>query len=157
VFELFDRKGTFRAICGGGRYDTLLESLGGVSLPAVGFGMGDVVLGELLKDRGLKPSAPASIDCYLAAFDASDLPTILQLAHQLRGAGVAAEYALAPANIGKQLKTADARGAKVAIVVGPDDRARGEVQLKDLRTKQQEAVPLDQVVARCQALLTSTG
>jgi histidyl-tRNA synthetase len=157
VFELFDRKGTFRAICGGGRYDTLLESLGGVSLPAVGFGMGDVVLGELLKDRGLKPSAPASIDCYLAAFDAGDLPTILRLAHQLRGAGVAAEYALAPANIGKQLKTADARGAKVAIVVGPDDRARGEVQLKDLRTKQQEAVPLDQVVARCQALLTSTG
>ena len=157
VFELFDRKGTFRAICGGGRYDTLLGSLGGVDLPAVGFGMGDVVLGELLKDRGLKPATPASIDCYLAAFDASDVPTVLRLAHELRAAGIATEYALVPSAIGKQLKTADARGARVALVIGPDDRARGEVQIKDLRTKQQHAVSLDQAVARCQALLTSTG
>jgi histidyl-tRNA synthetase len=157
VFELFDRQGTFRAICGGGRYDTLLASLGGVDLPAVGFGMGDVVLGELLKDRGLRPGPPASIDCYLAAFEASDLPTVLRIAHELRDAGVAAEYALVPAAIGKQLRTASARGAKVAIVVGPDDRARGELQIKDLRTTQQEAVPLDQVVARCLGLLTSTG
>ena len=53
VFELFDAGRTMRAICGGGRYDNLLEALGGVELPALGFGMGDVVLGELLKDRGL--------------------------------------------------------------------------------------------------------
>ena len=57
VFELFDAKGELRAICGGGRYDTLLKSLGGVDLPALGFGMGDVVLGELLNDRGLFPAA----------------------------------------------------------------------------------------------------
>lgn len=157
VFELFDRKGTFRAICGGGRYDTLLGSLGGVDLPAVGFGMGDVVLGELLKDRGLRPPAPASIDCYLAAFDSSDVPTVLRLAHELRGAGIAVEYALVPTAIGKQLKTADSRGARVAVVIGPDDRARGEVQIKDLRTKQQDAVPFEQAVARCLALLTPTG
>ena len=56
VFELFDAKGELRAICGGGRYDTLLQSLGGVDLPALGFGMGDVVLAELLRDRGLLPS-----------------------------------------------------------------------------------------------------
>ena len=60
VFELFDAKGELRAICGGGRYDTLLESLGGVSLPALGFGMGDVVLGELLRARGKMPDAEAS-------------------------------------------------------------------------------------------------
>jgi histidyl-tRNA synthetase len=52
VFELFDRSGEFRAICGGGRYDTLLHSLGGADLPALGFGMGDVVLGELLRAKG---------------------------------------------------------------------------------------------------------
>ena len=52
VFELFDRSGEFRAICGGGRYDTLLQSLGGADLPALGFGMGDVVLGELLRAEG---------------------------------------------------------------------------------------------------------
>ena len=52
VFELFDAKGELRAICGGGRYDKLLQSLGGVDLPALGFGMGDVVLAELLRDAG---------------------------------------------------------------------------------------------------------
>ena len=59
VFELFDAHGEFRAICGGGRYDTLLQSLGGVDLPALGFGMGDVVLGELLRHRGLMPTTLA--------------------------------------------------------------------------------------------------
>ena len=68
VFELFDAKGELRAICGGGRYDTLLKSLGGVDLPALGFGMGDVVLGELLNDRGLFPPAgDAAIDFQLVA------------------------------------------------------------------------------------------
>lgn len=157
VFELFDRQGTFRAICGGGRYDTLLASLGGIDLPAVGFGMGDVVLGELLKDRGLKPVTAASVDCYLAGIDPSDTATVLRLAHELREAGHATEFALSPSSMGKQLKVADARGARVAVIVGPDDRARGEVQLKVLSTKRQEAVPLDQAVARCRALLTSTG
>ena len=66
VFELFDARGELRAICGGGRYDKLLQSLGGVDLPALGFGMGDVVLGELLRDRGLAPAAAASIDVFLA-------------------------------------------------------------------------------------------
>lgn len=157
VFELFDRQGTFRAICGGGRYDTLLASLGGVDLPAVGFGMGDVVLGELLKERGLRPEAPASIDCYIAAVTPDDIPVVLALAHQVRDAGIAAEFSLAPAALGKQLKAADARGARLAIVIGPDDRARDEVQIKDLRDKHQEAVPLPKAVARCQAMLTSTG
>ena len=66
VFELFDRKGEFRAICGGGRYDKLLQSLGGVDLPALGFGMGDVVLGELLRARGLMPERDADLDYWVA-------------------------------------------------------------------------------------------
>ena len=73
VFELFDAKGELRAICGGGRYDNLLQSLGGVDLPALGFGMGDVVLGELLRDRGLAPAAASSIDVFLAAITEEDL------------------------------------------------------------------------------------
>ena len=78
VFELFDAKRTLRAICGGGRYDTLLDSLGGADLPALGFGMGDVVLGELLKDRGLHPAVPASIDCFVAAVTQDDVPHVLE-------------------------------------------------------------------------------
>ena len=140
VFEVFDAEGELRAVCGGGRYDSLLESLGGVDLPALGFGMGDVVLGELLRDRGLAPPAGPAIDLFLAAITQEDLPEVLGLARALRDAGVRVEYALAPQAVGKQLKLADARGARLAVVVGPDDRARGEVMVKDLREKSQVAV-----------------
>jgi histidyl-tRNA synthetase len=146
VFELFDARGELRAICGGGRYDTLLAALGGVDLPALGFGMGDVVLAELLRDRGLTPASPSAVDVYLAAISGDDLAAMLGLAHELREAGLRAEYALAPQAVGKQLKLADGRGARVAIVIGPDDRARGEVMLKDLAANSQRGVPRDQVV-----------
>jgi histidyl-tRNA synthetase len=140
VFELFDARGELRAICGGGRYDNLLQSLGGVDLPALGFGMGDVVLGELLRDRGLLPETASSIDVFLAAITQDDLPHVLGLARELRDAGLRVEYALAPQAVGKQLKLADARSARLAVVVGPDDRARGEVMVKDLRGKTQQSV-----------------
>ncbi len=80
VFEIFDSGRTLRAICGGGRYDNLLDAVGGVELPAVGFGMGDVVLGELLKDKGLVPTEASSIDVFLAFITPEDLPHVLSLA-----------------------------------------------------------------------------
>ncbi len=150
VFELFDASRTLRAICGGGRYDNLLLSLGGVDLPALGFGMGDVVLGELLKERGLVPSGTASIDVFVAAITGDDVPHVLALAHELRDAGLRTEYALNLQAVGKQLKLADARNARIAVVIGPDDRARGEVMVKDLAAKQQRAVPRAAVVAELQ-------
>jgi histidyl-tRNA synthetase len=140
VFELFDARGELRAICGGGRYDNLLESLGGVDLPALGFGMGDVVLSELLRERGLAPPGKPTIDVFLAAITKDDLAEVLGLARELRDAGLRVEYALAPQAVGKQLKLADSRGARTAVVVGPDDRARGEVMVKDLRGKGQVSV-----------------
>ncbi|MGH7581348.1 MAG: histidine--tRNA ligase [Gemmatimonadales bacterium] len=155
VFELFDARGELRAICGGGRYDNLLQSLGGVDLPALGFGMGDVVLAELLRERGLAPESAASIDVFLAAITQDDLPQVLGLARELRDAGLRVEYALGPQTVGKQLKLADARNARAAIVVGPDDRARGEVMLKDLRGKGQESVRRDAVRERVRNLVRS--
>jgi histidyl-tRNA synthetase len=152
VFELFDARGELRAICGGGRYDNLLAALGGVDLPALGFGMGDVVLGELLRDRGLVPATAGTVDVFLAAIGGDDLPPMLGLAHELREAGLRVEYALAPQAVGKQLKLADSRGARIAIVIGPDDRARGEVMLKDLAAKTQGGVPRNGVVERVAAL-----
>ncbi|HEU4699864.1 MAG TPA: histidine--tRNA ligase [Gemmatimonadales bacterium] len=147
VFELFDAGKTLRAICGGGRYDNLLQALGGVDLPALGFGMGDVVLGELLKDRGLAPQGAASVDVFLAAITEGDLPDVLAHAHALRDAGLRVEYALGAQAIGKQLKLADARQAPFAVVIGPDDRAAGTVVLKNLRAKTQRNVPRDELVA----------
>ena len=76
VFEVFDSKGELRAVCGGGRYDELLNALGGVDMPAAGFGWGDVVLGELLRDRGLLPSAPPSPEVWVAAGDDVDVATV---------------------------------------------------------------------------------
>jgi histidyl-tRNA synthetase len=152
VFELFDARGELRAICGGGRYDNLLAALGGVDLPALGFGMGDVVLSELLRDRGLVPATAGTVDVFLAAIGGDDLPPMLGLAHELREAGLRVEYALAPQAVGKQLKLADSRGARIAIVIGPDDRARGEVMLKDLAANTQGGVPRNGVVERVAAL-----
>jgi histidyl-tRNA synthetase len=146
VFEVFDAARTLRAICGGGRYDNLLGSLGGVELPAVGFGMGDVVLGELLKEKGLKPGEVSSVDVFLAFITHDDLPYILALSHQLREAGLRVEYALSPQAVGKQLHLANARNARLAVVVGPDERARGEIVIKDLRSGSQETVLLDKTV-----------
>ena len=156
VFELFDAKRTLRAICGGGRYDTLLESLGGADLPAVGFGMGDVVLGELLKDRGLHPVPPPSIDVFVASVTPDDVPHVLRVSHELRNAGVRVEYAMNANALGKQLNLANTRGARFAIVIGPDDRARGEVQVKDLVTKIQYPVPVIGLSAHVGEALSAT-
>jgi histidyl-tRNA synthetase len=147
VFELFDAGRTLRAICGGGRYDGLLLALGGVDLPALGFGMGDVVLAELLKARGLAPASAAEVDVFVAAVTAEDVPWALALAHELRDAGFACEFALGGQPLGKQLKLADSRGAGRAIVVGPDERARGEVIVKDLAANTQRAVARDDLLS----------
>ncbi len=157
VFEVFDTARSLRAIAGGGRYDTLLDELGGVDLPALGFGMGDVVLAELLKDRGAALPGAAAVSVFVAAVPEEDRPHVLRIAHELRDAGLSVEYALAAQPLGKQLKLADARGARLAVVVGPDDRARGEVVLKDLRQKGQRPVPASQIQAAIVSMLGAGG
>jgi histidyl-tRNA synthetase len=147
VFEIFDARQELRAICGGGRYDDLLAAIGGVELPALGFGMGDVVLGELLKDRALAPTGRSTVDAFVAAVTQEDLPHVLALAHELRDAGFRAEYALGVQKLDKQLKLADARGARFALVVGPDERARGQIVLRNLDEKAQQSVARDGAVA----------
>lgn len=157
VFELFDAGRTLRALAGGGRYDGLLKQLGGVDMPAVGFAIGDVVLGELLKDRGLAPAPQPTVQVFVAGVTEEDLPFTLRLAHELRDAGVRVEYSLRPEALGKQLKLADNRQAVLAVVIGPDDRARGEVQLKDLRGKAQRPIAAGEVVGEVVRLLAGGG
>lgn len=120
VFELFDRSGEFRAICGGGRYDTLLESLGGADMPALGFGMGDVVLGELLRAKGLMRAAEPGADVWLAAPDEVPLEQVMGEAARRRGEGQAVEYALRPQTVSKQKKAAQASGAKEFVILSTD-------------------------------------
>jgi len=140
VFELFDAQKTMRAIAGGGRYDGLL------ALPALGFGMGDVVLGELLKERGLAPKASIELGAFLIPVGGDDLPVVLQLAHALRERGIAVEYGLRHAAVRKQLELAAARGAARAVIVGPEERASGLAVVRDLRTSTEAKVPIRQLL-----------
>ena len=112
VFELFDATGELRAICGGGRYDTLLKSLGGVDLPALGFGMGDVVLGELLRDRGLLPQNAGGPQVWVAAESVEQSNDVRRAATALRRHGVSVEYALREQPLMKQVKAAKSAGAE---------------------------------------------
>ncbi len=120
VFELFDAKGEFRAICGGGRYDTLLASLGGADAPALGFGMGDVVLGELLKARGKMPSLASAIDYWVAFDEEGQRAKAMEIATRLRRSGKSVEYALRPMPLGKQMEAASKAGAAHAVILKAD-------------------------------------
>lgn len=122
VFELFDAKGELRAICGGGRYDNLLKSLGGVDLPALGFGMGDVVLAELLRERGYLAdhAGVAQPDFWVAAEDESHRGVVMLVATALRRAGASVEYALREQSLSKQRKASHSAGATYFVTLAPD-------------------------------------
>ena len=146
VFELFDSAKQLRAICGGGRYDGLLKSLGGPDLPALGFGMGDVVLGELLKERHVAPKASTELGAFLVAVSGEDIAPVLRLAHALRDRGIAVEYGLRHAAVRKQLELAAARGAPRAVIIGPEERAAGVAVVRDLNGGTEARVPLDKLL-----------
>jgi histidyl-tRNA synthetase len=145
VFEIFDRQGELRAVCGGGRYDNLLKNVGGVDLPALGFGMGDVVLGELLADRGLLAAYRPQIDYYIIAVTETERSTQKQLARRLRDGGHSVSYNFRTGSIGKQFKDADARGARHTIVLGPDEVAGGVAVVKEMSTGAEMKVKLDEI------------
>ena len=144
VFELFDAKRELRAICGGGRYDSLLKQLGGTDLPALGFGMGDVVLGELLRARGRLPNTAPMVDVWVAYGDAALLTDAMQVARRLRDRGRSVEYALGGQQLSRQLKAADAAGAREALVLQPADLARGEAVVRRLADGTETRVRLDE-------------
>jgi histidyl-tRNA synthetase len=147
VFEIFDARAELRAIAGGGRYDDLLRVVSGTDLPALGFGMGDVVLRELLADRGLLPELGRTTDYYVVGVTPEQRAEVLRLAHSLRNAGHTVDYALRPQAVGKQLKTASALNASFAIVVGPDELAAGEVVVRTMASGEERRVALDELLA----------
>jgi len=143
VFELFDAKGEFRAICGGGRYDDLLSTIGGVDLPALGFGMGDVVLTELLRSRNLLPDPELATEYWVAADDESMLPEVMTVAGRLRAKARSVEYALKSQTLARQLKTASSAGVRNVVLLRRDDFANGNVTVKTLADGSERSVALD--------------
>jgi histidyl-tRNA synthetase len=143
VFELFDAKGEFRAICGGGRYDDLLSTIGGVDLPALGFGMGDVVLTELLRSRNLLPVAELGTEFWVAADDDSMLSDVMSVAGRLRAKSRSVEYALKSQTLARQLKTASSVGVRTVVLLHRDAFTNGDVTVKTLADGSERKVALD--------------
>jgi histidyl-tRNA synthetase len=158
VFEMFDRAGKFRAIAGGGRYDNLIAQLsdGAVSLPALGFAMGDVVLGELINEiphvREAMQKAITSdrnIDVYVVIAKEERRADALAHIQKFRDAGYRVDYPFTPTKVPKQFQTAEDLGATIAILYGDE---WPQVKIKNMATADQELVPHDRLLAYLQAL-----
>jgi histidyl-tRNA synthetase len=134
VFEAYQTVGTARALAGGGRYDDLLKKLGGVDLPAVGFGAGDMTLMDLLEELKRPLGAADTPDIYLVIGGEKERPAALKLIGELRAAGLSVEYPLKDEKFGKQFKAADQCGARLAIVIGEDEAAKSQVKVQDMKS-----------------------
>jgi len=142
VFEAFDAAGSLRAIAGGGRYDRLAETLGGKPVPAVGFGFGDAVIGELLEDEGLWPTLGRDVQDVVYAFGAAERTAAITVATRLRAAGRRVELSLGAAKLKRVLGDADKAGVERVYLIGEDERSRGVVKVRDLAKKEEHEEPL---------------
>jgi histidyl-tRNA synthetase len=157
VFEVFDRADKLRAIAGGGRYDNLIAQLSddAVSLPALGFAMGDVVLGELISEtpaarekmRGAVKTEN-KIDIYVVIAKEQRRADALEQTQKLRDRGYRVDYPLAPAKVPRQFQTAEQLGARVAILFGEE---WPQVAVKDLATGEQQLIAREDLLAHLQA------
>jgi histidyl-tRNA synthetase len=159
VFEVFDRVGKFRAIAGGGRYDNLIAQLsdGALSLPALGFAMGDVVLGELINEipnaheamqKAIKNSR--KIDIYIVIAKEERRADALKQIQQLRDRGYRVDYPLTSERVGKQFQTAEQLGALVAVLFGDE---WPQLKIKNMATGEQQLVPHEDLAAYTESKL----
>ncbi len=146
VFEAFQTVGTGRALAGGGRYDNLVKKLGYQDMPAVGFGMGDVTVSDLLELVGKSGELRDAPDAYFVIGSENVRPKALAIISALRRSGVKTDYPLKQASFGKQFKQADAVGAAKAYILGDDELAQGIVKIKDLKSGETSAVALSSLL-----------
>jgi histidyl-tRNA synthetase len=163
VFEVFDRGGKFRAIAGGGRYDQLVAQLSdnAVSLPAQGFAIGDVVLGEMIRANATAwaqmektITSERDVEIYVVIAKEDQRAHALAMMQQLRDRRYRVDYSLATAKIARQFRLAEQTGARFAIVFGDE---WPQVGVKDLISGKQESVPHDKVLAHLEMLRGSSS
>ncbi len=153
VFEVWDKAPGGRAVLGGGRYENLVEDVGGDPLPGVGFAMGDVMISVLLEKYGLLPTLnyqPAHV--LVTCFDDQTLSDAYQLAAEIRRGGINVITYPEPAKLNKQLKFANRVGARAILIAGPDEVAAGQVTIKDLLNRTQQTVSRADCVRELRAL-----
>jgi histidyl-tRNA synthetase len=156
VFEIFDRGAGMRALAGGGRYDNLISLFGGPEMPAVGFGMGDVVLLDLLEETGKLPSLTAHRPPQFFVVDADHelFPLALTLVGKLREKNFVADYAPKRQNVGKQMKYASGRSAQLALILGEETKTDGLIAVKNLVTGEQSQIKIETLLENPEQLLT---
>ena len=152
VFEwITDELGAQGTIAGGGRYDPLIERMGGKAAPACGWAMGMERVLELMKVSESAPDAQAQCDIFVLHQGGDTLTTAMIVAERLRSAGIDTILFCPPdgqsSSFKSQMKKADASGAAYAVIIGSDELANNEAQLKDLRSSgAQQAIPLESIL-----------
>ncbi len=154
VFEVFSftEEGVRgRALAGGGRYDHLVRKLGYPDMPAVGFGMGDVTLTDLLLEKKLLPEYVDRPDLYVICGGGRERQVALQAVTALRSAGWRVEYSLKEAEFGRQFKQAGASGARLALILGTEEVEAGVVKLRDMELGAEQKYPDAKLMAATEA------
>ncbi len=154
VFEVIMQTGREGlALCGGGRYDNLIEQLGGPDMPAAGFGLGlERILLEL-KNQDLEPPAPSVTDVYVANIGDERRPDAFTLTQQLRANGVKADSDLCVRSLKAQFKFADKLGARLIVMVGGDEFERGTVRVRNLQTREEQDIPIGEAAEKIREML----
>ena len=154
VFEAFDRKGELRALAGGGRYDDLVQKLGGPAFPAVGFAIGDMTFALLLEQRGLTPTMVQAPDVYCVIGGEAERIAAFGAIQTIRASGYRVDYPMRDVAFGKQLKAASDSGAKLALIVGADELAKGVVKIRNLGDRTESEVPSADVMSAVREFFT---
>jgi histidyl-tRNA synthetase len=155
VFEAFDRKGDLRALAGGGRYNDLIKKLGFADLPAAGFAIGDVTTSLLLEQRGLTPKYVSMPDVYVVMDGENGRQQAFPCVSELRAGGLRVDYPFKEQAFGKQFKAAAESGARLAVIFGGDELARGVVKIRDMGDRSEREVPRSEAVAAVRAALSA--
>ena len=145
VFEAHDRAGELRAICGGGRYDRLIGTLGGKDLPATGFGFGDMVVMELLSSKGLVPDFPSSVSDVVFSMGPELRGASMRVASSLRSKGHSVDLVLEDKRMKWVFKHAERVGAGRLVMVMPEEWSKGKVRIKELDSGEESDVSFDEL------------
>ncbi len=147
VFEVNSPAKQHRAICGGGRYDSLLSTYGGEIVPAVGFGFGDVVVLDVLKDLERFPELPRKLDYTIIPFAREQVGTALNIAAILRQQGSTVDCNFSMKKMKKTLQQAGESGAAKAILLFPDELSENKVVIRDLRLHEQKPIKITDLLS----------
>ena len=147
VFEINSPEKQHRAICGGGRYDSLLSTYGGKSVPAVGFGFGDVVVLDVLRELERFPELTRTLDYTIIPFDNEQVGIALKIANELRSKGAIVDCNFSMKKMKKSLHEANESGAKFAILLFPEELKQEKVVIRDMQLREQNPINITDLIS----------